>query len=105
MPQRGPSHSKYPGILMRPEDARPVRLADYRPPEWLGETLELDIALDPEATRARATLARRPNANGAPPAPLVLDGEALALQSIRLDGVPLPAEQYVATPTRLPIAP
>jgi aminopeptidase N len=89
---------------MRPEDSRPVRLADYRPPEWLVETVELDIALDREATRVRATLALRPNANGAPPAPLVLDGEALALQSIRLDGAPLPAEQYVATPDRLTIA-
>jgi aminopeptidase N len=89
---------------MRPEDSRPVRLADYRPPEWLVETVELDIALDREATRVRATLALRPNANGASPAPLVLDGEALALQSIRLDGAPLPAEQYVATPDRLTIA-
>src|SRR3974390_2568099 len=104
MPQRGPSHSKYPGFLMRPEDARPVRLADYRPPEWLGAAVGLDIALDREATRVRATLVLRPNANGAPPAPLVLDGEALALQAIRPEGAPLPSEQYVATPDRLTIA-
>jgi len=89
---------------MRTEDSRPVRLADYRPPEWLVETVELDVALDPEATRVRATLALRPNGNSSPPAPLVLDGEALALHSIRLDGAPLPAEQYVATPDRLTIA-
>jgi aminopeptidase N len=89
---------------MRTEESRPVRLADYRPPEWLVETVELDIALDPKATRVRATLALRPNGNSGPPAPLVLDGEALALHSIKLDGAALPAEQYVATPDRLTIA-
>src|SRR5271166_3951438 len=89
---------------MRTEESRPVRLADYRPPEWLVETVELDIALDPKATRVRATLALRPNGNSGPPAPLVLDGEALALHSIKLDGAALPAEQYVATADRLTIA-
>src|SRR5271166_2562699 len=89
---------------MRTEESRPVRLADYRPPQWLVETVELDIALDPEATRVRATLALRPNGNSGPPAPLVLDGDALALHSVKLDGAPLPAEQYVATPDRLTIA-
>jgi aminopeptidase N len=89
---------------MRTEESRSVRLADYRPPEWLVETVEFDIALDPKATRVRATLALRPNGNSGPPAPLVLDGEALALQSIKLDGAALPAEQYAATPDRLTIA-
>ena len=62
---------------MRTEEARPVRLADYRPPDWLVETVELDVKLDPAATRVRATLALRPNPNGAAPAPLVLDGDGL----------------------------
>jgi aminopeptidase N len=89
---------------MRTEEPRPVRLADYRPPDWLVETVELDIALDATATRVRATLKLRPNGNGATPAPLVLDGDALSLRSLKLDGAPLPAEQYVATPERLTIA-
>ena len=46
---------------MRTEEARPVRLEDYRPPDWLVETVELDVSLDPTATRVRATLALRPN--------------------------------------------
>src|SRR5919201_101823 len=46
---------------MRTDEARPVRLEDYRPPDWLVET-------------------------------------------VALDGAPLPAEQYVATPDRLTIA-
>ncbi len=89
---------------MRTEDARPVRLADYRPPDWLVETVELDVLLDPKATRVRATLTLKPNPDSAAPAPLVLDGEELVLKSLKLDGAPLPAEQFVATGDRLTIA-
>src|SRR6266849_3463591 len=89
---------------MRTEETRPVRLEDYRPPDWLVETVELDVTLDPTATRVRATLALEPNGHGAAPAPLVLDGEALSLTALEIDGVPLPPEQYVATAARLTIA-
>jgi aminopeptidase N len=89
---------------MRTEEARTVRLEDYRPPDWLVETVDLDVALDPKATRVRATLTVKPNSNAAAPAPLVLDGEALDLRSILLDGEVLPVERYVATPDRLMIA-
>src|SRR5262245_48810990 len=91
-------------MSMRTEEARPVRLEDYRPPDWLVETVELDVSLDPAATRVRATLMLAPNGIGTAPAPLVLDGDDLALASLKLDGDPLPAEQYVATPDRLTIA-
>src|SRR6202047_299858 len=89
---------------MRTEEARPVRLADYRPPDWQVDTVDLDIALDPTATRVRAKLNLRPNADGGPPAPLTLDGEGLVLRSIALDGTALSSEQYVATADRLTIA-
>src|SRR5438552_5170434 len=88
---------------MRTEEPRPSRLEDYRPPDWLIETVELDVALHPTATRVRAKLKVRPNGSGAP-APLVLDGDELTLRSIRLDGKPLPAESFVATPDRLTVA-
>src|SRR5258706_10953539 len=87
---------------MRTEEARPVRLEDYRPPDWLVETVELDVSLHPAASRVRAAITLRPNGNGAP-APLVLDGEALNLVSLKLDGVALPPDQFVATPNRLTI--
>src|SRR5258705_1586096 len=89
---------------MRTEQPTPVRLQDYRPPDWLVETVHLDVALDRTATRVRATLALKPNPQAAAPAPLVLDGDALNLVSLRLDGELLPAERYVATPERLTIA-
>jgi aminopeptidase N len=88
---------------MRTEEPRPVRLQDYRPPDWLIETVELDVSLAPNATRVRAKLKLKPNAAGAP-APLVLDGDELKLVSLALDGKPLAAEHFVATPERLTIA-
>jgi aminopeptidase N len=89
---------------MRTEEARPVRLEDYRPPDWLVETVELDVSLYSTATQVRAALTLRPNGSGAAPAPLVLDGDALNLRALKLDGAALPAEQFVATPDRLTIA-
>jgi aminopeptidase N len=89
-------------MTMRTEEARPVRLEDYRPPDWLVETVELDVSLATTATRVRATLALKPN--GTAPAPLTLDGDGLSLVSLKLDGAALPAEHYVATPDRLTIA-
>jgi aminopeptidase N len=87
---------------MRTEEARPVRLEDYRPPDWLVDTVELDVLLHPTAARVRATLALKPN--GGAPAPLTLDGDGVRLVALKLDGVALPAEHYVATPDRLTIA-
>ena len=89
---------------MRTEEARPVRLEDYRQPDWVVETVELDVKLDPAATRVRATLALRPNGNGAAPAPLTLDGDGLDLRGLKLDGATIPPEQFVATADRLTIA-
>jgi aminopeptidase N len=89
---------------MRTEEARPVRLEDYRPPDWLVETVELDVSLDSTATQVRAALMLRPNGSGAAPPPLVLDGDALNLRALKLDGAALPAEQFVVTPDRLTIA-
>jgi aminopeptidase N len=88
---------------MRTEEPRPVRLADYRSPDWRIGTVELDVALHPTATTVRAKLSISPN-GAAAPAPLVLDGDELTLRSIRLDGEPLAAESFVATPDRLTIA-
>jgi aminopeptidase N len=87
---------------MRTEEPRPVRLQDYRPPDWLIETVDLNVSLHPSATRVRAKLNFKPNAAGNP-APLVLDGEDLKLVSLKLDGEPLRADNFVAAPERLTI--
>jgi len=89
---------------MRTEEARPIRLADYRPPDWLVETVDLDVSLDPRQTRVRATLKLKPNPAAAAPAPLVFDGDGLNLKGLKLDGEALAAERYAATPDKLTIA-
>ena len=88
---------------MRTDTAQPVHLKDYRPPDWLVETVSLDFALHPTQTKVRAMLALRPNPAAAV-APLVLDGDALTLIGLRLDGAALPPDSYVATPDSLTIA-
>ena len=78
-------------------------MKDYRPPDWLVETVALDVSLHPTQTKVRATLALKPNPEAAA-APLVLDGDGLTLIALRLDGTAMPAENYVATPDGLTIA-
>jgi aminopeptidase N len=88
---------------MRTEQAVPVRLADYRPPDWLVETVELDVSLDPSRTRVRAKLKLKPNPEAAAPAPVVLDGDELVLRKVALDGEELAPDAFVATPDNLTI--
>ena len=90
--------------MMRPEEPRPIRLSEYRPPDWLVETVDLDFKLHPTQTPVRATLKLKPNPAAGAPAPLVLDGEGLTLVSLRIDGEALPGDRYLATPNGLTIA-
>ena len=47
---------------MRADTAAPtIRLADYAPPDFLAESVELTFRLAPEATRVRARVAFRRN--------------------------------------------
>ena len=68
---------------MRTEEPRAINLKDYRAPDYHIASIELDFALDPLATRVRAT--SKVKRTGAA-APLVLDGEALKLHSVSIDG-------------------
>jgi aminopeptidase N len=87
---------------MRTDIAQPIRLKDYRPPDWLVDTVSLDIMLNATAARVRATLALKPNPHSAS-APLILDGDGLSLVSLKLDGTTLPPETYVVTSESLTI--
>ncbi|HEV2539840.1 MAG TPA: aminopeptidase N [Frateuria sp.] len=70
----------------------PIRLADYRPPAWRVERIELDfdLGIDSTEVRSRLHLARDPQQR----APLRLDGESLELLAITLDGRPLQEGDY-----------
>lgn len=88
---------------MRAEDAPLIRLEDYRPSDWLIDTVDLDIVLDPARTTVRALLKLRPNPAGHAGAPLVLDGDELTPKALALDEVPLDASAYSVTPQGLTI--
>jgi aminopeptidase N len=88
---------------MRTEQNVPVRLADYRPPDWLVETVDLDVSLHPTKTKVRSRLKLKPNPQAAAPAAVVLDGDELHLTGIKVDGQELAADAYVATADGLTI--
>ena len=50
--------------MPRTETVPVVRLTDYRPSDWLIDTVALDVSLHPTATRVRASLSLRPNPDG-----------------------------------------
>ncbi|WP_026595898.1 aminopeptidase N [Methyloferula stellata] len=86
---------------MRTDVAQPVRLADYRPADYLIDTVALDVKLHDTATLVRATLALRPNPLGRAGAPLVLDGDGLTAKTILLDGKELAPGAIFVTPDQL----
>ena len=78
---------------------RPTRLADYRPPAFLIDTVDLTFELGEAETRVKSRLAIRRNPEaGDQAAALELDGDALELVSFALDGERLGANRYRATP-------
>ncbi|MCC2111173.1 MAG: aminopeptidase N, partial [Hyphomicrobiales bacterium] len=79
---------------MREDDTTVIHLKDYRPPDFLISTVDLDFRLDPEATIVHARYEMSRNPDGDPAAPLVLDGDALELVAIAVDGTPLDPSSY-----------
>jgi aminopeptidase N len=85
---------------MRTDSAEPVRLKDYRVPDYLIDKVELDVKLDATATRVLARLEIHPNPQGRPDAALVLDGDGLRARRIALNGETLdPAANFVSPET------
>ena len=80
---------------MRTEEPRAVRLQDYAPPAFLIDEVTLEVELDPAETRVHARLKMRRNPDSkTPKAPLVLDGQKLALHEVRIDGETLSGNAY-----------
>jgi aminopeptidase N len=83
-------------------DTAPVRLSDYRPPDYLVDRVALDFRLRAEATRVTARLSLRPDVN-AIGRPLILLGDEVTLVSLTLDGARMVPSRYEATPDYLTI--
>ncbi|MEA2757726.1 MAG: aminopeptidase, partial [Methylobacteriaceae bacterium] len=89
---------------MRTEDPRLVRLADYRPPDFLIDRVNLDIRLDLRKTRVTSRLAFRRNPAAPAGVPLALDGDELVLLGVTLDGQSLEPSRYAVTPDKFTLA-
>jgi aminopeptidase N len=74
----------------------PIRRLDYRPPDYLIDSVALEFDLAAEATRVKAALRLRSNHDRTGGIrPLILDGEDLELRALALEGAPLGAADYV----------
>jgi aminopeptidase N len=83
-----------------------IRLADYRLPDYLVESVELTLRLHPTATRvnARVRFYRNPARADEGAADLRLDGRGLKLVSATIDGVPVPQNALTEDPEGLTVA-
>ncbi len=90
---------------MRTDTPQMIRLKDYRPSNYLIDTVHLDVALDPTHTRVASKLKMRPNpAHTGKAGALRLDGSNIELVSVAIDGKTLDARQYKVSPEALVIA-
>jgi aminopeptidase N len=73
---------------------QPKYLKDYRPSEYLIDTLDLRFELGEENTRVTAKSTFRRNPDGKPSgSPLLLHGRELELLSLKLDGTEIPLDE------------
>ncbi|MEQ1663625.1 MAG: aminopeptidase N [Thiobacillus sp.] len=88
---------------MRTETPVTLYLKDYIPPAWLIDTVDLHVGIfeGRAEVRARLTCRRNPAAMAGS---FVLNGEALELLSVTLDGTALDPARYACADDRLTIA-
>ena len=80
--------------MVEQEKKEPVFLKDYQPPAYLVDTVDLRFELGEEWSEVTATLSCRRRESVPDTTPLVLNGRALELTGVRLDGRPLAGADY-----------
>ena len=89
---------------MKTDTPRPIRLKNYRPSEFLIDTVNLDFSLHPTATQVKAVLVIRRNpARKDYKGGLRLDGENLKLLGVKLNGEALSRDKYKVSSSELVI--
>ncbi|SFN14135.1 aminopeptidase N [Formivibrio citricus] len=79
-----------------------IHRLDYAPPAFLVDRVDLTFDLGETFTRVTSRLVVERNKQSSDTtAPLTLDGEELELESIKLDGAPLPRDRYQITDSAL----
>ena len=89
---------------MRGENEQTIYLRDYAPSPYLIERVELDVTIAPDTTHVRSLLTIVPREGTPPATPLILDADELKLESIAIDGSPIPLTSYEETATTLTIS-
>lgn len=88
---------------MRTETGTIFKLQDYRPTDFILSTVDLTFVLEPTATQVTATLTLQRRDGVDANAPLILDGDELALHGLQLNGEPLADQHYTASADQLEI--
>ncbi|TJZ65889.1 aminopeptidase N [Chitiniphilus eburneus] len=79
-----------------------IQRLDYTPPDFLIDMVDLTFELEESNTRVASRLVMKRNPQAADPAAaLVLHGEALLLESVKLDGRALASHEYELSDDRL----
>ncbi|MGK5095062.1 aminopeptidase N [Deltaproteobacteria bacterium TL4] len=71
-----------------------VYLADYTPPAYWIDTIDLHFELQDSFTQVRSKLSLRRSKYASTTEPLVLNGHSMELISIKIEGTPLKPEEY-----------
>src|SRR5205809_4895089 len=79
---------------------QPTRLADYRPPNFLIDQVELEFDLGDTEPRVKSHLVLRRNPEAPVGAPLRLDGHEVEVAATSLEGSPLAPDDYQLDPNR-----
>ena len=89
---------------MRDPAPTTIYLKDYTPPAFLIDTVDLDVDIRDDATRVRARLLIRRNpAHAQGDGVLRLNGEALTLETVTLEGKALAAAAFTVEPELLSV--
>ena len=87
---------------MKTRTPQTIYLKDYRPPQFLIDTVDLNIDLAEEWTTVKAELSLRRNPDSTESSnTLMLDGQKMELMAVSLDNVELTQEQYQVDESQL----
>ncbi|WP_084462844.1 aminopeptidase N [Oceanibaculum pacificum] len=84
-----------------PTEPTVIRRADYTPPDYRVDRIDLHVDIRDGETIVTATLAVVGNPDRAANAPLVLDGQDQTLIYLKMDGEDVPPCRYVVQPERM----
>ena len=88
---------------MRTDNGHVFHLSDYRPTDFVLDSVDLTFRLDPQRTEVVTTMTLRRRPGVPADAPLVLDGDEVSLKRVDIDGIILESDFYVEDATTLTI--